>query len=78
MGWTYYLLKVGMFATVVSLIYFAVNLVIGKVGEILNLIGLGSNILYILHAFKICEAVNTFLSFWIGGYIMNKIINYWL
>ena len=78
MGWTYYLIKVGMFLAFVAVIYFAISSVMTAVSKVLNLFALGTNVLYILSKFHICEAVNVFLSAYIAGWIINKLINYWM
>jgi len=78
MGWTYYLIKIGMFATFVALLYFAIGAIMGKVSSELTAFNFGANVLYILSRFKICEAVNIYISAVVSTWIINKIINYWM
>jgi len=75
---TYYLMKIGMFAAFVALLYYAVGLATGMASSFVSShFALGNNAIYILHKLKICTAVNIYLSAVIGSWIVNKIINYW-
>jgi len=75
---TYYAMKVGMFVVFVGLLYFAIGLATNKVAHLISTsFTLGNNAIYILHRFRICEAVNLYISAVISTWIVNKIINYW-
>jgi len=75
----WYLAKIGMFAVFVGLLYFAIGLAIQGAGDFISkYFVLGNNTIYILHKFKICEAVNIYISAVIATWIVNKVINYWM
>jgi hypothetical protein len=74
-----YVVKLAMFAAFVALLYFAIGIVVNYVSTFIsNNFTLGNNAIYILHRFKICEAVNLYISLVIATWITNKIINYWM
>lgn len=76
---TWYAAKIGMFAIFVGLLYFTLSIVMNQVSSfIADNFSLGNNAIYILHKFKICEAVNVYISAVVGTWIANKIINYWM
>ena len=71
--------KLLLFSFFVSLLYFVISLITKEVADVISkYFVLGNNAIYILSRFKACEAVNIFISFWISGWIINKIINYWM
>jgi len=74
-----YLVKVAMFSLFVAILYFAVNIATQQAAKfIANNLTIGKNAIYILHKFKVCEAINIYISAVIGSWLVNKIINYWM
>jgi len=76
---SYYAMKMGMFAVFVGLLYFALGIVTNQISSFISSnFQIGANALYILNRFRICEAVNIYISAVISTWIVNKIINYWM
>jgi len=74
-----YLVKLALFSAFVGILYFAISIAVGKASDFISShLNLGANAIYIMHRFKICEAINIFISGVIGSWIVNKIINYWM
>ncbi len=73
-----FVVKLALFSLFVTVLYFTIGLVVNNLSSLISSkFNVGNNVLYILHKLKICEAVNIFLSAYIGTWIVNKIINYW-